>query len=111
MFFVLSGFATEIGRIFRKFLRPMFLDKAGQPKPTKIVYDVIGTLITAYMLAYLGVSFLLLVPTPALHVWSYDYGLSIFIPILFYFATPFILPKPPRRGTTPPKASASTKAQ
>ena len=58
--FLLGGVITDTARKIRRHLRPMFMQADDKPGPFKVVYDVLGWVVTIFVLNYCSVTFVLL---------------------------------------------------
>jgi len=88
---------TEAAKDLRRKIRPLFLEKDGvTPKATKVVYDVVGTILTMAVLTYTAVSFVLLVPSLAWRVYSSMYHVGYIVVIVGFVLLRFVLPSPRR---------------
>jgi len=71
LFFITSGFLTEISREARRRLRPRFLKADGTPiLPWKYAYDVAGIIACELVMSYSGCAFVLLSFEDSLKSWT-----------------------------------------
>ncbi|EGG17545.1 membrane bound O-acyl transferase family protein [Cavenderia fasciculata] len=105
IFFFCTTFLTEVAKDIRRKIRPYFVKGTGAEEkaiqPQKKIYDIVGTIVTAWWLNLFGASFILLSLEPTLVLWSnFNY-----IPVIMLFAAfiflRFVLPAPrPSKPTT-----------
>ncbi|KAF8227989.1 MBOAT-domain-containing protein [Tricholoma matsutake] len=69
--FLMGGFITTAARLARSNIRPLLLPAPGQqPSVAKILYDVIGSLLSAAILNYAASPFMLLSASNSFTAWS-----------------------------------------
>lgn len=72
--FIGGAFFQSLGRVFRKNLRPIFMQADGlSPGPYKYYYDALGFVVTQLAFGYMVQPFILLELQPSLHMWSTVY--------------------------------------
>lgn len=90
--FVMGAFAQTLGKIYRRNLRPMFLEADGKtPKPSKKIYDLITYFVTQLSFGFITQPFVILDFRKSLYCWSTVY---FYVPIgtaitLFLFKGPY----------------------
>jgi lysophospholipid acyltransferase len=97
LFFLYAALLTETGRVFRRYLRPLFLhpetvdDKGkaveGKPRWFKIFYDVVGILLTLIFTNFGGVGFVVLSYEATVQAFGHlrFFGFMIVPPVFLYF--------------------------
>lgn len=92
MTFILGAFFQSIGRLYRKNLRPIFLEADGvTPVSYKWLYDIVSVIVTALSVGSATMPFILLDIRPSLQLWStVYYWIHIGVILnLFLFKGPF----------------------
>ncbi|QFZ28994.1 putative lysophospholipid acyltransferase [Clavispora lusitaniae] len=93
--FVMGAFLQTLGKIYRRNLRPIFLEADGKtPKKSKIVYDFVSWIVTQLAFGFVCQPFVILDLNKSLYCWSTVY---FYIPIatavtLFLFKGPYAKP-------------------
>lgn len=78
--FVLGAFLQTIGKLYRRNLRPIFLEKDGvTPKSTKKYYDIVSFFVTQLAFGFACQPFVILDLKKSLYCWSTVY---FYVPIL-----------------------------
>ncbi|EGW33022.1 uncharacterized protein SPAPADRAFT_60345 [Spathaspora passalidarum NRRL Y-27907] len=93
--FVGGALLQTQGRIFRKYLRPIFMEADGKTgKPTKKLYDFLCWICTQLAFGFYTQPFMILKLGPSLYAWSTVYYYQVFITLLtlFLFKGPFAKP-------------------
>ncbi|KAK6202743.1 MBOAT, membrane-bound O-acyltransferase family-domain-containing protein [Scheffersomyces amazonensis] len=87
MTFVLGAILQTVGRIFRRHLRPIFLQADGKSaKPSKKYYDIVCYIITQLSIGYLAQPFVFLDFPRSVKAWTTCYFYLPIISILVIFA-------------------------
>lgn len=90
--FIMGAFAQTVGKIFRRNLRPMFVEADGvTPRRGKLAYDLVGYLVTQLMFGFVVQPFAILDFWDSLYCWSTVY---FYVPIgmgltMFAFNGPY----------------------
>ncbi|EFA78146.1 membrane bound O-acyl transferase family protein [Heterostelium album PN500] len=96
IFFISTTFLTEVAKDIRRKIRPFFVSGAEEKpiQPWKKLYDIVGVMVTAWWLNFLGASFLLLSLERTLVFW----GVFRFIPLIMlvgaFILLRFFVPAP-----------------
>ncbi|KAL6071178.1 Lysophospholipid acyltransferase [Balamuthia mandrillaris] len=103
-FFLTGAIITESGKVLRRSLRSWFLKSDGSPlQPWKFFYDIIGRVLTMWVVCYAGSAFILLSSTEGLRVWSSVYFLGHILTLGGYLLGTFLprkrIANPESRGT------------
>lgn len=78
--FVMGAFLQTLGRIYRRNIRPIFLEADGKtPKPSKKIYDVVSWVVTQLAFGYIVQPFMIL-----------DFGRSFQCWLTVYFYVPIV---------------------
>lgn len=91
--FVMGAFMQTLGKIYRRNLRPIFLEADGKtPKPTKKFYDVISYLVTQLAFGFVCQPFVILDFRKSLYCW---WTVGMYVPVitavtLFVFRGPYL---------------------
>lgn len=90
--FVMGAFIQTMGKIYRRNLRPIFLEADGKtPKPSKKIYDVVCFLVTQLTFGFVCQPFVILDFKKSLACWA---TVNYYVPVgtiitLFLFRGPF----------------------
>lgn len=90
--FVLGAFMQTLGKIYRRNLRPIFMEADGKtPKKTKIFYDALTLIVTQLSFGFVSQPFVILDFKKSLYCWSTVY---FYVPVvtaitLFLFKGPY----------------------
>lgn len=89
--FVMGAFLQTLGKIYRRNLRPMFLNGDGSAKKSKVWYDVVCYVSTQLAFGFVAQPFVILELGPSLRCWASTY---FYVPVvvavtLFLFKGPF----------------------
>eukprot|EP01087_Luapelamoeba_hula_P014802 TRINITY_DN4390_c0_g1_i1.p1 TRINITY_DN4390_c0_g1~~TRINITY_DN4390_c0_g1_i1.p1 ORF type:complete len:137 (-),score=22.24 TRINITY_DN4390_c0_g1_i1:24-434(-) len=113
MLFVFAGIFTELAKSIRRKIRPRFMKADGvtPAQPGKFVYDVMGTIATAFILNYAGAAFIFLALEPSLVLYPQLYWIGhVLVAIGYVVVTVLPTPKnqPTQRGAAPRAAPATS---
>lgn len=95
MAFVTGAIIQTVGKIYRRNLRPMFLEADGKtPKPSKKIYDFVCWICTQLAFGFIVQPFVILGFSESLYTWStcYFYVHIISVLTIFLFQGPFRKP-------------------
>ncbi|ABN67625.2 predicted protein [Scheffersomyces stipitis CBS 6054] len=90
--FVLGAVSQSLGKIYRRNLRPIFLEADGKtPKPTKIYYDIVSLIVTQLLFGFISQPFVILDFKLSLYCWAtaYFYVPVVAIVTFFLFRGPY----------------------
>lgn len=112
--FIVGAFMQTLGKIYRRNLRPIFLQADGKtPKSTKVFYDIVSYFVTQLAFGFVCQPFVILDFKQSLYCW---WTVNMYVPIvtaitLFLFNGPFLkqvkafckslAPKPVEAKSTP----------
>lgn len=89
--FVGGAFSQTLGKIFRRNLRPMFINSEGTPSKYKFIYDIVCYFTTQLCFGFITQPFVILDLKPSLYCWSTVYFCMpvVTVIVLFLFRGPW----------------------
>jgi len=100
LFFISGAFLEPIAQLIRDNFRWRFMNADGTEKPTKILYDIVGWIVTFYTIDYLTIAFRLLDYSDGITVWRSVYFIVHVIGFILFVSLTLFGVKPKREKRT-----------